>query len=179
MTTNEKAGDDMQIIFMMAFGLLLISVAMVGSNRNEGSVARDAQAAAAHMSVYHSAAVSKCKAVACPTGAVDPGPYLNDVIRSGPLYERGYFQTNYDAPTKTLVTHMKPGFALRGTVNFGTVNAALKDLQDADSSSFGAWDRSSARVIPSYVAGYRVTFTMPSGIRSVLPDRSPVIVSHM
>lgn len=169
----------MQIIFMMALGLLVITVATIGFNRNEDLGQRESMAAAAHMSVYHAATVEMCQKVVCATGVVNPGSYINDLIRSGPLYSKGYFQSNYDAPSKTVVTYMKAGFAIRGTVNFGTVNAALKDIQKDDTTSFGAWDRSAGRLVPSYMNGYAVTYQPPSGIRSILPDRAPVIVNRL
>jgi len=169
----------MQIIFLVALGLLIISVATVGINRNDDSYQRESAAAAAHMSVYHTAAVTMCKTVACGTGVVNPTAYMNNLIRTGPLFSRGYFQTNYDAPSKTLVTYMKAGYALRGSVNFGTVNAALRDLQGEHSTSFGKWDRAAGRVVPSYMSGWAVTYQPPAGIRSILPDGAPVIVGRL
>lgn len=168
----------MQIIFFAAFGMLLITLAMFGSVEPDVSEQMPARAAAAHMSVYHAAAVTKCREEVCASGLVDPEDYMNEAIVEGPLYDRRYFQSNYDAPTKTLVTYMKPGFALRGAVNFATVNAALKDMQKGDSTSFGAWDRDAQRVIPNYLNGYAVNYVPPAGIAAVLPDEAPVIVSR-
>lgn len=168
----------MQIIFFAAFGMLLITIAMFGSVEPDVSEQMPARAAAAHMSVYHAAAVTKCREEVCASGIVDPEDYVNDAIAEGPLYARGYFRSNYDAPTKTLVTYMRQGFALRGAVNFATVNAALKELQTEDTTSFGAWDKDDERVIPSYLYGYAVNYEAPPGIAAVLPDGAPVIISR-
>jgi hypothetical protein len=172
----------MQIVFLFALAMLILVLAGVGSNKIHDTTANEAQAAAAHMSVYHTAAVTHCLKVACASGLISSVAIedsLNDQIASGPLFAKGYFATNYDAPTKTVVTYMKAGFALRGSVNFGTVTAALRDLQDDQTTHVGKWDASARRVVPNYLSGYAVTYTVPTGISAVLPDGAPVIVNRL
>jgi hypothetical protein len=172
----------MQIMFLVAFALLIISVATVGTNRIDRSAVLEPRAAAAHMAVYHNAAVDLCRQTACLSGILGPNSIkgrMTSSIADGPLFAMQLFASNYDAPSKTVVTYMKPGFALRGTVTYGTVNAALRDLQKGDSSSFGSWDASARKVVPSYVQGYAVNYSVPVGIASVLTDGSPVIVNHL
>jgi hypothetical protein len=169
----------MQIVFLMALGLLIITIATAGTTRQQGEDFGAASAAAAQMAVYHTAAAQMCQEVTCSSGLVDPSAYVNDQIRNGPLFGKRYFQTNYDAPTKTVVTYMKSGYALRGSVNFGTVLTALRDMEGGHSTNFGEWDKSAGRVVPSYISGYAVTYKPPVGISSVIPDRSPVMVGRI
>lgn len=172
----------MQIIYLFALALLILTLASVGTHKIQDSSANEAQAAAAHMSVYHAAAVSRCLKVACASGIVSSAGIkdeLNELIASGPMFSRGYFQTNYDAPTKTVVTYMKSGFAIRGTVNFGTVTAALRGLQDEQTTHVGKWDAQARRVVPNYLGGYAVSYTVPTGIAAVIPDGAPVIVNRL
>jgi hypothetical protein len=169
----------MQIVFLMALGLLIITIATTGTTRHQGDNFGAASAAAAQMAVYHSAAVEMCQTVSCVSGLVDPTSYVNEMIRNAPLFDKRYFQTNYDAPTRTVVTYMKSGYALRGSVNFGTVLTALRDMEGGHSTNFGEWDKSAGRVVPSYISGYAVTYRPPTGIASVIPDRSPVMVGRI
>ncbi len=172
----------MQIMFLMAFALLIITIATIGTNRIDNSGVLEPRTAAAHMAVYHTAAISLCRVTACSSGVIPTNSIkgqVTDVIADGPLFAKQLFASNYDAPSKTVVTYMKPGFALRGSVNYATVNVGLRDLQDGDSSSFGRWDGSAKKIIPSYVYGYAVNFTLPSAIASVLSDGTPVIVNRL
>ncbi len=172
----------MQIMFLMAFGLLIITVAMIGTNRIENSAALEARTAASHMAVYHTAAVTLCRETTCSSGIISASlikSRVTDVIADGPLFSKQLFASNYDAPSKTVVTYMKAGFALRGSVNYASVNVGLRELQGGDSSSFGRWDASAKKIIPSYVYGYAVNYKVPSGIASVLVNGSPVIVNRL
>jgi hypothetical protein len=170
----------MQLIFMMAIGLMIITIASMGSNKITDTTVNEAQAAAAHMAVYHTAAVNYCKETTCASGIISTNSVKSKMstgIANGPLLTQQLFTSNYDAPSKTVVTYMKPTFALRGSVNFATVNSALRDLEGADTSSFGRWDGSAKKVAPSYVDGLKVNYSIPSGISAVLANGSPVIVN--
>jgi hypothetical protein len=172
----------MQIMFLIAFGLLLITVATIGTNKIDNSVALEAKTAAAHMAVYHNAAVALCRVTTCSSGIISASSIkgqVTDVIANGPLFAKQLFTSNYDAPSKTVVTYMKAGFAMRGSVTYGTVTTGLRELQGADSSSFGRWDASAKTIIPSYVYGYAVNYKVPTGIASVLVDGTPVIVNRL
>ncbi|MNU30519.1 hypothetical protein D3C71_190190 [compost metagenome] len=172
----------MQIMFLMAFALLIITIAGIGTNRIDRSETLEPRTAAAHMAVYHNAAVTLCRETACSSGIISAGSVktrVTDSIADGPLFAKQFFISNYDAPSKTVVTYMKPGFALRGSINYATVNVGLRDLEGADSSSFGRWDASSKKIIPSYVYGYAVNYKVPSAIASVLFDGTPVIVNRL
>jgi hypothetical protein len=172
----------MQIMFLMAFALLIITVATIGTNRIDKSAILEPRTAAAHMAVYHNAAVTLCRVTTCSSGVIPVSSVktqVADVIADGPLFAKQFFVSNYDAPSKTVVTYMKPGFALRGSINYATVNVGLRDLQSGDSSSFGRWDASAKTITPSYVYGYKVNYKVPSAIASILFDGSPVIVNRL
>lgn len=172
----------MQIMFLMAFALLIITIAGIGTNRIDRSSTLEPRTAAAHMAVYHNAAVNLCRETSCSSGIISSSSVKTRVTHSiadGPIFANQFFISNYDAPSKTVVTYMKPGFALRGNVNYATVNVGLRDLEGADSSSFGRWDGSAKRIIPSYVYGYAVNYKVPSAIASVLFDGTPVIINRL
>lgn len=169
----------MQILYLVSFALILISLSTFGIREDNEAVVFEAGATAAQMSMYHAAAVDMCQKTACGSGVINPTPYLHPQIAAGNLHSRGLFVTRYDAATKTVLTYMNGGYALRGSVTFGTVIAAIRDLQPGETSSVGKWDRQAGRVVPSYSRGYAVSYAVPTSIRSAVPNGSPVFVNHL
>lgn len=175
----------MQMMYVVSF-LTMLFVLLLTQGRNDAQAVQDDSAAVASaMILWHSVAAKECAAHSCPGGIVDVFSNLPPAVQAGPAFaatgSAPRFISRYDNVNGTLVTYMPAGSAVRGSVSFGTVNAALADIASkrGETSQLGHWDSPSGKVIFGVSSsGSERSKPLPNPFMGgIIPDGSPVMLA--
>lgn len=175
----------MQMMYIVSF-LTMLFVLLLTQGRNDAEmVENDSTAVASAMILWHSAATKKCAAAPCPGGIVDVFSSLPPAVQAGPAFATTAtspkYISRYDNVNKVLVTYMpSSSAAIRASVSFGTVNAALADIaaKRGESSQVGHWEAPLNRVVFGVTNAGSVRFKTLANpfMGGIIPNGSPVML---
>lgn len=163
------------LVALLTFLLSLVA-SLGGPSRNEGM---EADAVAMQMSSWHLAALKKCNSTSCSGGTIDPAGYFPDDLKNADFVRMQRFRSLYDVGTNYVLTFYTGTGINRPDINIGTVSFSFHNrILGETSSNIGVWNRSTQRVeLPSSLEG-NSSITIPAALANVVPDRSPVLLSH-